>query len=684
MGERIWTPEQEAAIAARGENILVSAGAGSGKTAVLVERVIRRLFDGPAPAEIDGILIVTFTKAAAEEMRARISEALTKRAQQEPENRRVLRQLGLLQQAPITTLHSFCLETVRQNFYRVGLPASFRIAKEVELGLLQEEVMEEFIENEYESGNKTLLELADAYGGSKDDGGLLRLIFNLYIFSRSQPDPRRWLEEAALPPPDSLDDLPYAPYLRRMIEKELSVCLFYLQETAGLCAAPGGPSEWSGYLDEEISACRNLLKAACTLPLARLFARLEDLQFAVLRKKSVADEEVRDEVKKTREKAKEKHARLLKDFGGREPSALLDDLRRQAPLFEGLSRLVLGYAQALAEVKRRRGLVDFADMEHFCLEILRDEANGVAAELRARFQEILVDEYQDVNAVQEAILSLVASGGNSFLVGDVKQGIYRFRLADPTLFLEKFDAYGAGKGGRRIDLKRNFRSVKSVINGVNFLFSRLMSREAAEIDYDENAELVAGREDEGVPLELCLIDKKSAEEEAGDDQAGARREARVLGQKILQLQKEGFLLRDMAVLLRSPRNLAGVYGEELALMGIPSASDSRGAYLETPEVTLILSLLQVIDNPLQDIELAAVLRSPLAGFSLDELAELRFFQKGYLYEALVASTLPQAGLFLARLKNWAEEAHFGRISRLLWAIYGETGFYHLVGAMPQG
>ncbi|MCL2816801.1 MAG: helicase-exonuclease AddAB subunit AddA [Clostridiales bacterium] len=691
MSERKWTAEQEAAINARGANVLVSAGAGSGKTAVLVERVIRRLFEGQSPPEIDEILVVTFTKAAAEEMRARISQALTERAQKHPADRRVLRQLGLLQQAPITTLHSFCLEIVKQNFYRAGLPASFRIAKEVELGLLQEEVMEEFIENEYESGNKTLIELADAYGGARDDGGLLRVIFELYLFSRSQPDPENWLEKAAGTPPESLDSMPYVPYLRRMIKKELSHCLYYLEAAAALCAAPGGPQEWSDYLREEISACKGLI-GALSLPLAELFARLGDLKFAVLSKKSAAAEEVRDEVKKTREKAKEKYAGLLKNFGGREPGALLDDLRRQNPLLEGLSRLVLGYSWALAEEKRKRGLVDFADMEHFCLEILEDGESGVAAELKSRFKEILVDEYQDINAVQEKILSLVASGGNSFFVGDVKQGIYRFRLADPTLFLGKFDDYGAGQGGRLIPLNRNFRSVKSVIDGVNFIFSRLMSKATAEINYDESAELVAGREAEGKPVELYLIDKHDAEEE--EDSGAARREARLLGRKILELQKEDYpqeksqekrkyQLRDMAVLLRS-KNWAGVYGEELALMGIPSAADSHGGYLETPEVTLVMSLLQVIDNPLQEIELAAVLRSPLGGFSLDELAELRLSHKGCLYEALAASPLPQAALFLRRLGAWAEEARSGRISRLIWQIYGETGFFHLAGAMPQG
>lgn len=707
MAERNWTEEQKEAFSKTGCNLLVSAGAGSGKTAVLVERIIRHISQGDAPLDIDRLLVVTFTKAAAAQMRQRLSEALSSLAFERPHDKHIMRQLGLIPQSSITNLHAFCLDLVRQHFHRVGLDAGFRITQGMERALLKRETLEKYMERQYQEGNPYLPLLADAYGGPKDDSLLMEIILEMDDFSRSQPDPEGWIKKACAGfAADSLTDYPWSGFLLQEIKAQIAYCREQLMDAASLY---GGsiPDSWLLQVDEEIKILSSAMDYSDALE--KFLAAMASFDFIELpREKGDATEE-KKEFKKLRDQAKKNWRSLLDRYCRRSPDALIADMQKLAPLMEALGELVIGYGKALAEEKRRRNLLDFDDMEHFCLQILEDETNGIAAELRHRFCEVLVDEYQDINGVQERILQLLTSGHNCFVVGDLKQSIYRFRMAEPTLFLDKFHRFGQKEGGERVDLNKNFRSTPAVIEAVNFLFRQLMSREVAEIEYNAELELKPGRDSQetGAAVELYLLAKKSSADESGEaenaseDSGGEedapeeelsvlQAEARFMASRILELRKEGYAFADMAVLLRSTQNREEVVAQEFSRMGIPAVANYQGAYLDAPEVMLVLSLLQVIDNPLQDIPLAAVLRSPIGGFSLDELVWLRLRQKGTLYQALQAAadsdkeTGAHAALFLRQLENWRAKAKQKRVSQLILDIFNQTGIFYLSGALERG
>lgn len=707
MAERNWTGEQKQAFSKTGDNLLVSAGAGSGKTAVLVERIIRHISQGDAPLDIDRLLVVTFTKAAAAQMRQRLCEALSALASERPHDQHILRQLGLLPQASITNLHAFCLDLVRQHFYRVGLDAGFRITQGMEQALLSRETLERYIERQYEAGNPYLPLLADAYGGTKDDTLLLEIILELHDFSRSQPNPESWIKQICSGFAASrLEEYPWSGFLRGEIESQITFCREQLMDAASLY---GGsiPGSWLLQVDEEIKILSSLGNYSGSWK--EFLTAMASFDFLELSKEKDSATQEKKEFKKLRDQARKNWRALLDRYGRRSPDALIADMVKLAPLTEALGELVIGYGQALAEEKRRRNLLDFDDMEHFCLQILEDEANGIAAELRHRFCEVLVDEYQDINGVQERILQLLTSGHNCFVVGDLKQSIYRFRMAEPTLFLEKFHRYALNDGGERVDLNKNFRSTPAVIEAVNFLFRQLMSREVAEIEYNQELELKPGRDSQstGAAVELYLLTKKDnqnqpsevensaedsgeAEEAAQEELSVLQEEARLMALRILELKKEGYAFADMALLLRSTQNREEVVAEEFARMGIPAIANYQGTYLDSPEVMLVLSLLQVIDNPLSDIPLAAVLRSSIGGFSLDELVEIRLGQKGTLYQALQAAAIPEketgahAAGFLRQLAHWRAIAKQKKVSQLILDIYNQTGIFYLSGALDRG
>ena len=659
----ILSAAQQDAVSRRGGNLLVAAGAGSGKTTVLVERVLS-LVCGDHATDIDRLLVLTFTNAAAAEMRARIEDGLSERLRAQVNDGQLMRQLALIQQAPITTIHSFCLDIVRRNFYRLGLDAGFRIPSEMERAILHEETLAAFMESEYEKEDARLTELADSYGGQRDDSALLLLVDDLYQFSRSQPHPEDWLKNRGQGAGNreqgtkdreqgtgdrrqgtgdrgqGIDDYAWSDFLLGELKLEMVVARFGLEQARLLAEMRDIPAAWLTCIMEEIAAVNRVLAAEGGF--GGFLRALAALGFERLPAAKTGDTAAKEEFRCYRDDAKKDLRELQKRYTRRSVSAMAEDLRALAPLMRRLTELVIGFGAALDAEKRRRNLLDFDDMEHFCLSLLEEEDNGVAAELRASFDEVLIDEYQDINAVQERILNLLARGDNCFAVGDVKQSIYRFRLAEPTLFLHKYRTYGECCGGERIDLNLNYRSNVSVINAVNFLFRQLMGIDIAELDYGAAAELKAGRAEPGAAVELWLIERGEAMEAAADitedaaeqteDEAAAdapaddhnlAAEARLLGRRILELHAEGYAFRDMAVLLRATKNREGVMAREFASMGIPAVAAGRADYLQAPETGLMLSLLTVIDNPLQDIPLAAVLRSPLFGFTMDELAEIR-------------------------------------------------------------
>ncbi len=770
--ESHWTDEQWEAIAATGNNILVAAAAGSGKTAVLVERIIRKITDADEPVDVDRLLIVTFTHAAAGEMRQRIGEALARELEKRPASRHLRRQLSLLNRAMIATLHSFCMSVVRKYYYRLDLDPNFRIADEVESELLQEEVLETLFEEEYSrEDNTAFYDLVDRFGSDCSDVNVQQWVRRLYDFSRAHPSPDAWLEQMAaayeVPEGKGIDDLPWSAQLIQEVRRELAESKRVLAKALDLTQAPEGPAAYAETLEADMRQIEALL--ACK-SWEELVAGFQQLNFSSLQRvrKGEASEDLKERVKRMREQVKERVQAFAQELFSRPPEALLRDLRALAPVMRTLMRLVQDFGRRYWETKKAKGLLDFSDLEHLCLKVLSSEdstperlrPSEAALEYQEQFAEVLVDEYQDTNLVQEAILRLVTRGNNLFMVGDVKQSIYRFRLSEPGLFLAKYKAFSrTGEGrGLRIDLSRNFRSRSPVLAATNFIFRQIMDEQVGEVNYDEAAELKPGAdypEAEGTEVELVVIDRRQAEEGedadrdadkdhgkgawtggdlkgagiardadggaldgwSGGDGKGipaiaeeedletAQLEARWMARQIQALIEKPSLVydrnrramrpvtyRDIVILLRS-MPWAPVIMEELKAHGIPVYAELSGGYFEAVEVATMLSLLKVIDNPDQDIPLAAVLRSPIVGLREEELVAIRLQKpRGSFWEAVkeASRTLAEEGLrekvvrFCQQLDGWRARARQGALSDLIWQLYRETGYLDFVGGMPGG
>lgn len=685
-----WTKEQEQAITLRDTNILVSAGAGSGKTAVLVERVVSLITDAEKPVDIDRILVVTFTKAAAEEMRSRLHDRLSEILRTDPDNHRLQRQLALLPSASVTTLHSFCFDIVRHYFNVVGLDAGFRIAKDYELYLLQQETLEAYIEKQYEEKNPYIKALADAYGGSRDDSGLLTAVLKVYDFVIAQPDPIAWLTKQikSLDNAQGLDDIPSCAYLKKFCQDEVVQAGQLLRKSLDFAEHNG--LELSDHINAEIVLCDELAEKFDE-SFDEFLQALQDYQFIDWRRAKVTKESeyIKDQMRLIYDEAKIKIKNLQAMFPVADSELIFKDVMEQHELVKALCELTKGFIIAFREAKREKGIVDFSDMEHYCLAILKKAAKDGDASITQRFDEVLVDEYQDINNVQETIISEMSQNGNCFMVGDVKQAIYHFRLADTDLFIKKHKSYKSGKKGVRIDLNCNYRSVQCVLDSVNEIFSKLMTTHLCSIDYSDGAALVCGRKLKGEPSELLVVDKGSLAEEFEDDEAhAARMEARVIGKRIKELLAEGHQLKDIVILLRSYKSWSAAMIDELTSMGIAAIGEGQSGYLDSSEIRQMMSLLQVIDNPLQDIEMAAVMRGVFGGFTADEILQVRNAHKyTSLYDALCVEAkngMLKAEILVRKLQNWHEKSANERLSVFIRGIYNETGFYHMVGALTMG
>lgn len=765
-----WTGEQLEAIESRGRNLLVAAAAGAGKTSVLVERIVRMITDPAQPVDVDRLLVVTFTNAAAAEMRERIGRSLSEALARRPDSRHLHRQLALLGRAGISTLHAFCLDLLRQHYYRVDLDPSFRVADETETVMLQAEALEELFERRYAREENTVFTaLVDSYGGQRDDAVLQELVLELYLFSRSTPRPEEWLKKLPggfdLPPGASLDQLAWSGALKKSLEIELGGALSGLEQALEQARRPGGPGVYLANLEAEREMVLGLCRAcAAGASWASLYKAFNGVTFGRLKacKKEDNGAGLAEQVRKIRDGVKKRMAALQRDYFRRPPEELCADLRAVAPLVRELSGLVLEFGETYRRVKLARSVLDFNDLEHYCLQILEERdpdagvssPSAVALELQERFEEVLVDEYQDINAVQEAILQLVSrqgeKGSNLFMVGDVKQSIYRFRLADPGLFLQKYAAYPALKDcgpGRRIDLARNFRSRRGIIEAVNFLFRQLMTPAVGEMAYGPGEELVyaAGYPEgaeEGAGLEenveIHLIEREKAvgrpvtagsrepaggsggdgpEEGAGreegegeEDLDAVQKEARLVAGRIKELVEGApgipplkvydrgqkacrpLTYRDVVVLLRAVTGYANMFMEEFRQAGVPAYAELATGYFEATEVETILSLLKVIDNPRQDLPLAGVLRSPIVGLNAGEMARIRLHaRRGDYLDAVVAASLSEKGTlgerlrdFLCKLESWRTAARQGTLADLIWTLYRETGYYDFVGGLPGG
>lgn len=739
-----WTEDQWKAIMASGQDILVAAAAGSGKTAVLVERIIRKITSEHNPINVDELLVVTFTNASAAEMRHRIGEALEKAIDEYPDSIHLKKQLSLLNRASISTLHSFCLDVIRKYYYLIDVDPGFRIADETEGQLLRDEVIEDLFEEEYgKAGNQPFFNLVDAFTNDRSDEGLKDIIVDLFDFARSNPSPEAYLDAIVLMYDVSgdtgIEDLPFIKMLVDDVELQLQGAKQLLVQGLELTRMPGGPAPRAANFTDDLHVVETLLQAKEQSWTALFDAmQLADFGRAKACRGEDYDKELVDKAAKLRDRAKKIVLDLKSELFSRKPESFLKDMQEMKPLIAVLIDLVKEFSRRFLKVKEERGLVDFSDLEHYTLDILSasgDQSGDVrpseaAVSYRRKFKEVLVDEYQDTNMVQEAILQLVTAdgeaAGNLFMVGDVKQSIYRFRLAEPNLFLGKYNRFSSdgGQTGLKIDLAKNFRSRSEVLDATNYLFKQIMGIEVGEIHYDKNAELKKGAaypEDEPYPVELLLIDqgagnepekeseesKLSAEFDA-DDLEQSQLEARLMAKQIREMveerrgvynpklkQSKPVNYRDIVILLRS-MTWAPQIMEEFKQQGIPIYANLSTGYFQATEVAVMLSLLKVIDNPYQDIPLAGILRSPIVGLDEEELAVIRVSQKrGSFYEALTAFCeqnppgkheviYAKARMFFENLQGWRTAARQGSVSDLIWQLYRDTRFYDFAGGMPGG
>lgn len=722
-----WTSEQQKVIDLRERNILVSAAAGSGKTAVLVERIIRMLTDPEKPADVDRLLIVTFTEAAAAEMKERIRGAIEQALEERPEDVHLQRQATLIHSAQITTIHSFCLSVIREHFHILDIDPSFRIAEEGELKLLRQDVLDELLEACYINAETSFLEFVEKFGTGRNDKKIEEIILKLYDYSRSYPQPELWLDACVRSYRTGRDDgtgtePACMERVKVLVRQKTGDMLLILEEGLRLCGLPDGPYMYGEMLEADSEGLEHLLKQES---FAGMYEAVQGIAWKRLsaKKDDSVDVDKRDQVKALREKVKKMMKDITAMYFYEAPEEILKDMEESADSMQVLTDLVKQFSKAFSRKKQSKNMIDFSDMEQFALRILTTEEEGrlvpslAAAEYQEQFLEVMIDEYQDSNLIQEAILtsvSTVSKGRNNiFMVGDVKQSIYRFRLSRPELFMEKYETYSQEDSDRqRIDLHKNFRSREEVLGSVNFIFEQIMRRELGGICYDGQAALYPGAsydpqlDGQGRSLnraELILVDT-SDDGLAGE--TGREREARAVARRIKELLLSGRVLdkasgtyrapryKDIVILTRSIKGWADVFAAVLGEEGIPAYAGSREGYFETYEVSVLLDYLRILDNFMQELPLTAVLTSPFAGLNAQQLADIRnAYPELPYYEAVLeyAHAEEQGGdlrkllqAFLEKLEYFREMVPYTAIHELLWRIIEDTGYGLYIASMPGG
>ena len=809
-GEESWTDAQWQAIRQDGTNILVTAGAGAGKTRVLVKRLLELISDGTDPLEVDRLLVVTFTNAAASEMRKRLAAALEENIRRDPHTSHLRRQLLLLNKAQISTVHSFCLEVIREYYHLINLDPSFRLLDEGEALLLKQDLLDDLLE-EYYAGQdleSPFYRLVESFSNVRGDQPLQDLILKLYHFSLSHPTPQAWLTEKAA----AFDSVqkgrgglrPWLEILQEGCRWELTKLIRLLQLALEITEKPKGPSPYRENVEAELLMLDEALRASYK-SWEDLSRAVQQIHFAKLQpcRRDTYDDTLRKQLATLRDRCKKEIKTLKEQLFSRTLEEQEIDLQRLAPLMQNLAGLVQDFHRRFLALKSERGVADFNDLEHFTLQILRDPQampghylpSEAAQAYRERFTCVMVDEYQDINRLQEIIISLVSreEPGNMFMVGDVKQSIYRFRLAEPELFLKKMRGFNNGTlSGTVIPLNYNFRSRREVIDAVNYLFRQVMDENVGEVDYGHDAWLqcgadypanttesskkipgdptaagtayhltadAAGQDDNPYAAEMLFLSLSDCQEqadggensgffariavdhgldetegEAGERDEGAPAEemeteeewelaaleGKLIARRIREMRGETeaspLLIfdkkagthrppayRDMVILLRSYKNCAPVIWDELQHCGIPAYAELATGYFAATEVEVMLAFLKVIDNPYQDIPLAAVLRSPIVGMRGEELAQIRIAAPHAPYyeavKAFVASTKTQENpdsqliseqlreklcSFLEELYRWQEQAQQKSLGALIWQLYSDSGYYDMLGGMPGG
>lgn len=706
------TAAQAAAINTRGSAVLVSAGAGSGKTRVLTERLMSYLQDGENPAELDSFLIITFTRAAAGELRGRISQELAAALAKDPGSRRLRRQSALCSRAQIGTIHGFCAALLRENSHLAGLSPDFKIADEQRAGAMKAAALQKALERRYETpGNYPAFTLlADTVGAGRDDGRLGALVLSLHEKMQCHARPELWAKEQTALLQSPKNDAGETPWGREILLRAGESVDYWCGEFDRLMEAMTAHEKISrAYMQsfsqtgDALRELRRRLRLGWDEARACLPVPFPNLGRLVNSPDPVLSERLKDRRKACKSAMEELEKALYADS-----ASLLAEMASTGPAMSALLSLTLDFDREYARAKSRAGLVDYSDLEHMTARLLSDE-NGrptaLAERVSRRYTEIMVDEYQDVSRVQDAIFrALSRDGKNLFMVGDVKQSIYRFRLADPGIFTEKYlnyaDADKAAPGEpRRIMLQENFRSRREVLDCANSVFSLCMSRSLGDIDYDENAALKCGADsgEKGpLPQLLLLSLPKAGDDEENPDKTAL--EAQMVAAKIKALVEGGAELGagdgrrpmgygDVAILLRSANTVGGIYRRELARLGIPVTAGQSGGFFSSVEVSAIMSMLAVIDNPHQDIPLIAVLRSPAFGFSADELSAVRAADR----EADFYTALRKAGgnggrcrAFLEKLERLRSEAPDMPAPELVWRISEELDLLAICSAMSDG
>ncbi len=734
MSEVKWTTEQLQAIEEKGANILVAAAAGSGKTAVLVERIIHKIIDNKI--DIDKMLVVTFTNAAAAEMRERILEAIYKRLEKEPQNAHLQKQITLLNKASICTIHSFCLDIIHNYFYELDLPSNFRIADTTEIDLLKQEVLDDLFEQKYIENNQDFLELLEIYTGYRGDEALQELVLNIYKFIQSSPFPEKWLQEKVeLFNNSFIEDFSQTKWgeiVLSEVKENLEDSLLKLKNIQKELAKYPECYKFSQVISEDIMQIEIAISQADSWEGAcQAINQINFTKWPVDKKVTL---DIKEDAKQVRDKIKKNVKEKISELLNSNTEEIKADLKTLYPILTKIKNLVLEFSHNFADKKREKNCIDFNDIEHFALQLLLDE-NGektiIAKKYEEKFDEIAIDEYQDSNLVQEAILTSVSNGKNIFMVGDVKQSIYKFRQARPELFLQKYDEYKIKEEKKendnlKIQLFRNFRSRNNILDITNLVFEAIMSKNLGDIEYNENEYLNYGAnypeiEDKsqnyaGV-TELDIIDMKEDEsiiaikgEEPEEDQEDLERieddvlEARFVAKRVKELLQSGYLVyekkkgyrpvepKDIVILLRATNTLAPIYEKELSEFDLPVFSDNSTSYLESVEIETILSVLKLIDNPMQDIPLVVVLRSSIGNFTDNDLVTIRLTDRNCnFYNALLKSRISCEGQLkekieelLKKLDNWRKQAEYLPLDELIWQIYLDTGYYQYVGLLPNG
>lgn len=719
-----WTDEQQQVIDLRDKNILVSAAAGSGKTAVLVERILQLISEGEHPLDVDELLVVTFTRAAASQMKDRLLKALEEKLETDPENAHLQKQTTLIHHAQITTIDGFCSYVIRSYFEQIDLDPGARVADEGEQKLLMQDALAQTLEEAYEKQDADFLMLAEALDSGKSDAGLEEAVQKLYLLSQSHPWPDVWLDACLLPyemaDARKAEHMPWLTGVREVTKALLMEAMEANRRALLLAQSAHGPVQYVEALESDRVYMEQILQAKGYTAIREL---LLGYRPKALSSKKVADvqEEKKLQVQKERAKTKEiLQEKLAKAYYSDSLEDIVRKMHQMLPVIRGLAALTKRFAEVFEQQKREKNLLDFNDVEHMALQVLltrREDGSEIpteaAKELSERYAQIMIDEYQDSNLVQEKILTAVSRERcgvhNLFMVGDVKQSIYKFRLARPELFMEKYETYSLTDGDlRRIDLHKNFRSRNEVIDSVNCLFSRIMTRSLGKIAYDPSVYLYPGavwpEEETDTKSELLMIEKDTEDaRELGSAREleavlVADRISRMVGQEWITDETTGkrrtVRYGDIVILLRSIRGWSEVFARVLKERKIPSLSISRVGYFSAPEVVVVLQYLRLLDNPRQEMPLTAVLTSAIGKLSSEEMAKIRIsapdqplyrsartYAQGKEAEPELAEKLTSFWEIYDILR---EKISYISVRELLTNLYELTGYLEWVSAMPAG